>query len=771
MTIQDKKDIPVWKALLLAALPLWLLPSLAFANDLTIGAAGRVSIELISSDAKFRNTLSVVSPGVAVTAPGCKLEPADGLPGARAVSEKISQRGCRVALDSDPGTAEIQPFAAGTTFNFGFCAQTDGDDECELVWSSNPGSNSDGFDHVMTTDLYPADFPGQVFRLAWEDEENGGDQDFNDLIVVVRVERDSDGDGLWDDWETFGIDTDGNGSIDLDLPSLGANPMRKDIFLEIDWMDCTVDGSDCGDNHNHRPLQAALDGVTQAFANAGVSLHAEVGNSFPHRDFLAIPKADCGVPGIDPDRNFDTVKADPNNFGPTNPRRFAYHYVLFTHLQGDPLASSGCAELPGNDIQVSLGGFTNGVGSVMEQAGTLMHELGHNLGLQHGGGDGLNWKPNYLSVMNYRFQFGIPPTDPDGGGPLTSRIDYSNQALNPLSEAMLSEPAGIGDGMDNTFFWCANGALTTGVGNAAIDWSCDGDTIDPGVSLDVNRDGVKVPLNGFWDWANVQYDFQSKNDFEDGVHTPVPLRELDVETYKAAIAPELSIAKAAHPATVVTGSNVTYTITVTDQRPEQATGVRVSDVLPASMTLVSCAATGGGTCGGTGRNVVVDVPVLPGGSSAAITLVANVSCSVADGTVIPNTAAVDFSQPDPDPSNNSATATVTASNPPPVISNVATDKATLSPPNHKMVDVTVSYKVTDNCGVPVCRLAVTSNEPVDAPGSGNTSPDWEVLDAHHVRLRAERSGTGSGRVYTIGIACTDDGGAATTTTAAVTVPH
>ena len=64
---------------------------------------------------------------------------------------------------------------------------------------------------------------------------------------------------------------------------------------------------------------------------------------------------------------------------------------------------------------VAMGGWTppnpviaadpGGVGSRSEQAGTFMHELGHNLGLRHGGGDNTNCKPHHLSVMNYAYQF------------------------------------------------------------------------------------------------------------------------------------------------------------------------------------------------------------------------------------------------------------------------------------------------------------------------------------------------------------------------------
>ena len=63
-------------------------------------------------------------------------------------------------------------------------------------------------------------------------------------------------------------------------------------------------------------------------------------------------------------------------------------------------------------------------------------------------------------------------------------------------------------------------------------------------------------------------------------------------------------------------------------------------------------------------------------------------------------------------------------------------------------------------------LTVSSNElPVD-----DKTPEWIVLDAHHVQLRAERLGTGTGRIYTITIIGTNAAGT-TTKSVAVVVPH
>ncbi|HKO15510.1 MAG TPA: hypothetical protein VJU87_04675 [Gemmatimonadaceae bacterium] len=110
----------------------------------------------------------------------------------------------------------------------------------------------------------------------------------------------------------------------------------------------------------------------------------------------------------------------------------------------------------------------------------------------------------------------------------------------------------------------------------------------------------------------------------------------------------------------------------------------------------------------------------------------------------------------------------------PVISSVAASPNVLWPPNHKYVPVTVSWSASDNCTpTPNCGIAsVSSNEPVNGLGDGNTAPDWIVTSPSTVSLRAERSGTGTGRVYTIGVTCSDAAGNTSSPgLTSVRVPH
>jgi hypothetical protein len=123
---------------------------------------------------------------------------------------------------------------------------------------------------------------------------------------------------------------------------------------------------------------------------------------------------------------------------------------------------------------------------------------------------------------------------------------------------------------------------------------------------------------------------------------------------------------------------------------------------------------------------------------------------------------------------------------PPVITNKTLSPSTLWPPNHKMVPIKISVVAQDACCVDNWKIiSVTSNETVakargksngkannSGNGSGNTSPDWTITGDHGLSLRAERAGTGTGRVYTITVQAQDcAGNLSEPATLTVTVPH
>ena len=110
---------------------------------------------------------------------------------------------------------------------------------------------------------------------------------------------------------------------------------------------------------------------------------------------------------------------------------------------------------------------------------------------------------------------------------------------------------------------------------------------------------------------------------------------------------------------------------------------------------------------------------------------------------------------------------------PPTIDLVEAIPNVLWPPNHKMVAVEISPVASDNCEPALsCEIVdVGSDEPIDASGSNNTQPDWEVTGPLAVNLRAERQGGGDGRTYSIQIACPDSNGNLALGSVDVLVPH
>ena len=96
----------------------------------------------------------------------------------------------------------------------------------------------------------------------------------------------------------------------------------------------------------------------------------------------------------------------------------------------------------------------------------------------------------------------------------------------------------------------------------------------------------------------------------------------------------------------------------------------------------------------------------------------------------------------------------------------------LWPPNHEYVTVTAEVNAADNFdpNPKITLLSVSSNEADDGLGDGDTPNDIVIIDDYTFDLRAERSGTGDGRIYTITYQVTDACGNSSIATAEVTVP-
>jgi len=288
-----------------------------------------------------------------------------------------------------------------------------------------------------------------------------------DCQEIVRSldpgDPDTDDDGLRDGDEVLGT------VKGLDLPALGVHPRRKDLLLEHDWQD---DAFGCA-LHSHKPTAATLDELTAAFAampvtnpdgSTGITLIHDVGQGGPlsgGNHVAVVNGTIIGRIGAD----FAAYKAA--NFAPE--RLGFFHYVIHTHRYSSAPQSTGTAEIVGDDFLVTLRCNT----SPVRVRNTTMHELGHNLGLRHGGDSNCQAKPNYNSVMNYLYQLpGIDTNCAPGGDDV---MNYSVGVRAPLDENHLDETAGM-------------------CGGVAIDWNSNDGGLLTDTAIDLNPYDVQDPV-------------------------------------------------------------------------------------------------------------------------------------------------------------------------------------------------------------------------------------------------------------------------------------
>ena len=333
---------------------------------------------------------------------------------------------------------------------------------------------------------------------------------------------DTDGDAIPDSWELNGLDINCDGTLDLDLPAMGAHWLRKDVFVEVDSMDFLD------------PDPATLQRVVNAFnavpntlvlnpnGQDGIKLHLIIDAADQSIPFQEFPNAWPEFHAIKESRFGNASdRASPNAEHIRAAKAQVFRYCLFADSFMDT-SYSGIAEIGGNDFMVTLGRWNVPGGTPDEQAATFMHELGHTLGLYHGGHqtdeNRFNYKPNYHSIMNYSWQVS---SDRPGW-----TLDYSRQALPTLNEANLDEISSLG-GAPGTFTLAGPPPVVTISELGSVDWNRNG-LFELGVTVDVNRIVDAYPtsfdvLEGSVDWLRLVYNFRNSPDFANGVSTNTTL--------------------------------------------------------------------------------------------------------------------------------------------------------------------------------------------------------------------------------------------------------
>lgn len=167
---------------------------------------------------------------------------------------------------------------------------------------------------------------------------------------------------------------------------------------------------------------------------------------------------------------------------------------------------------------------------------------------------------------------------------------------------------------------------------------------------------------------------------------------------------DLVVTKTDSPDPVPAGQNLTYTITVGNSGPDNATGVTLTDTLPAGVTFVSANASQG-TVTNSGATVTASLGAINSSANATITIV--VRAPVTAGTIT-NTATATATQPDTNNGNNTATQTTTVN----AVASLVISKT--ASPDSVAVGQNLTYTILVTNSGPSSATAVTVTDPLPA---------------------------------------------------------
>jgi hypothetical protein len=271
---------------------------------------------------------------------------------------------------------------------------------------------------------------------------------FENELGTNPNKRDTDDDGIFDYYEVIGRKASFE---ELELPRLGADPGRADLFLEVDRSNDSRTANLFLGNDIMNGL-AAIWGdlpITNPDGTTGWRVHADGGT--------CTDPTLCGMWGGTNQAIAVGYGEMPNttqalqNLGPA--RRGIFHWTVRTG------GAQGSMNLP-----ISRIGERNN----RDEAEVWSQEIGHNHGLTHSGPDtqpvteSINNKPNYPSCQNYAYQENLGP-NPDS--------HFSHGFMGELFPESQDE-SGYTPGVSKAFM--TQGDFTYGVSGDNVDFDGDG---------------------------------------------------------------------------------------------------------------------------------------------------------------------------------------------------------------------------------------------------------------------------------------------------------